>query len=242
MSVILSNITYVSLSGQVVRMGMMKQIVAYCSFAFLISIGFSPVYSQGLPECAYTSSDPDGDGYGWENRDSCRVTENSVGPDNSVPMCIDNDGDGWGWDGQRICRVADTNCVDTDPIGDGWGWDGQTSCQIQAYSAPFSELEYLRSHVRTTIESAAVSTLICPWQGDAQVLDLFSDGGVIYQIPDRGTFSGLWSSGFVEDDGIIRVRYIDDTYLLRLKLVVRPDSVQLQGPGPGFDVDNCFWL
>jgi hypothetical protein len=157
-------------------------------------------------------------------------------------MCVDNDGDGWGWDGERICRVTADNCYDSDPIGDGWGWDGVSSCRVQAYTAPFSELEYLRSKVQPYIPNASVATLICPWQGEAQVIDLLSDGGVSYQIPDRGTMQGLWSTGFVEDDGVIRVRFIDGRYLLRMKLIIRPDSVQLQGSGPIYNVDNCYWL
>jgi len=36
--------------------------------------------SDTLPECIHTASDYDGDGYGWENDQSCRVTEDSVGP------------------------------------------------------------------------------------------------------------------------------------------------------------------
>ena len=35
------------------------------------------VHSQNLPECSSDAADPDGDGFGWENNSSCRVTSQS---------------------------------------------------------------------------------------------------------------------------------------------------------------------
>lgn len=71
------------------------------------------------PVCMYTTSDPDGSGYGWENNASCLLTSmpstssptNNAGIDaNGHPLCLsassDPDGDGWGWEKQRSCRVA----------------------------------------------------------------------------------------------------------------------------------------
>ncbi len=52
------------------------------------------------PYCTEKAIDPDGDGWGWENEQSCRVP----------PVCrsavSDPDGDGWGWENQRSCKVA----------------------------------------------------------------------------------------------------------------------------------------
>ena len=57
-------------------------------------------------------TDSDGDGWGWDGTDSCRVSVDtqSIGTSNSheIPSaseCIDSDGDGWGWDGIKSCRV-----------------------------------------------------------------------------------------------------------------------------------------
>ena len=65
--------------------------------------GISPVNAATTnPECV----DSDGDGWGWDGVQSCRVS----GPDGSpVPVlteCIDTDGDGWGWDGEQSCLIS----------------------------------------------------------------------------------------------------------------------------------------
>jgi len=45
--------------------------------AFLLpAIQMSPVSAQTLPTCSSAAADPDGDGYGWENKASCRVSSN----------------------------------------------------------------------------------------------------------------------------------------------------------------------
>ncbi len=92
---------------------------AYCLMAQ------APVTSAPVPICQSSATDPDGDGWGYEHSQSCRV----------VAVCTDTDGDGWGWDGVSSCRMADfyskfyiaSDCSDTD--GDGWGWDGYRSCR-----------------------------------------------------------------------------------------------------------------
>ncbi|KAA6198556.1 cellulase family glycosylhydrolase [Streptomyces parvus] len=76
---------------------------------------------NGYPYCAGgSSSDPDGDGWGWENSRSCVVpggsadtgggTGSGTAP-NGYPYCAsgsssDPDGDGWGWENSRSCVVA----------------------------------------------------------------------------------------------------------------------------------------
>jgi|GEM_PF-1257743 len=87
------------------------------------------------PECDSAASDDDGDGWGWENEQSCMVTENSKQPANgqvsetdetladqsavdndsppTMPTCIsadsDDDGDGWGWENEQSCIVRSDN-------------------------------------------------------------------------------------------------------------------------------------
>ncbi|MGW1591766.1 cellulase family glycosylhydrolase [Streptomyces sp. NPDC002386] len=73
---------------------------------------------NGYPYCVNGgSSDPDGDGWGWENNRSCVVRGSSAdtGPGsgtapNGYPYCVnggssDPDGDGWGWENNRSCVV-----------------------------------------------------------------------------------------------------------------------------------------
>ena len=67
--------------------------------------------------------DDDGDGWGWNGVESCRISD---------VLCYDSDGDGWGWTGDTSCRIppypdSDRHeCVD--PDGDGYGWDGLRTC------------------------------------------------------------------------------------------------------------------
>lgn len=49
--------------------------IAIFLFGFLV---VTPALSQTHPSCASIASDPDGDGYGWENNASCIVTSNSA--------------------------------------------------------------------------------------------------------------------------------------------------------------------
>ena len=64
---------------------------------------------NGYPYCVNGSaSDPDGDGWGWENSRSC-VVPGRLAP-NGYSYCAngsasDPDGDGWGWENSRSCVV-----------------------------------------------------------------------------------------------------------------------------------------
>jgi len=61
---------------------------------------------QRFATCNDSSSDPDGDGWGWENNASCIVDNNRP------PVCesanSDPDGDGWGWENNDSC-IVDTS-------------------------------------------------------------------------------------------------------------------------------------
>ncbi|AVR97152.1 cellulase family glycosylhydrolase [Pseudoduganella armeniaca] len=59
--------------------------------------------ASALPTCASAASDPDGDGWGWENNQSCKVAP--AAPD-CANAASDPDGDGWGWEGGMSCRVV----------------------------------------------------------------------------------------------------------------------------------------
>ena len=87
--------------------------------------GSSSLAGDGYPACSSSSVDPDRDGWGWENNQTCRV----------VPLCsssaADPDGDGWGWENKKSCKVAPTcQRSDSDPDGDGWGWENTQSCRV----------------------------------------------------------------------------------------------------------------
>lgn len=112
--------------------------------------------SDGFQQCSSANSDPDGDGYGWENGQTCLTAatgnnsdSNSGNNGNAAPLCTsadsDEDGDGWGWENNQSCIVAAsagnsvTDSTETpicqqassDPDHDGWGWENSRSCIVQ---------------------------------------------------------------------------------------------------------------
>jgi len=112
---------------------------------------FAPQAIAVLPVCSFASSDPDGDGFGWENKKSCRVSV-QADPVEGIGICqsaaSDPDGDGFGWESNKSCLVefvstnpsqqSDTKPIcqraDSDPDGDGFGWENRTSCLVRVAS------------------------------------------------------------------------------------------------------------
>ena len=92
------------------------------------------------PVCGSSSVDPDGDGWGWENNQSCRVVPQvlKVYP-NCGPDAKDPDGDNWSTENNQACRIVTTvpkvypvcGPAATDPDGDGWGWDKDHTCVVR---------------------------------------------------------------------------------------------------------------
>ena len=117
---------------------------------------YSPAALSNLPVCLSASSDADGDGYGWENNDSCIVAAPAASGSSSsggLPVCLsadsDPDGDGFGWENNDSCRVvAGTvtapvtpatgrpvcTLATSDPDGDGFGWENNDTCIVTAGS------------------------------------------------------------------------------------------------------------
>ncbi|NLS12523.1 cellulase family glycosylhydrolase [Vibrio sp. SM6] len=62
--------------------------------------------TEPFPICKKSSSDPDGDGWGWENNQSCQMNPHGYAP-NGYLYCgnanSDPDGDGWGWENNYSC-------------------------------------------------------------------------------------------------------------------------------------------
>lgn len=92
------------------------------------------------PACGPTATDPDNDGWGWENGETCVF--GALAP--ATPQCVspdaDLDGDGWGWENGDSCIVPVASVVPTgtatptctapnaDVDGDGWGFENGNSC------------------------------------------------------------------------------------------------------------------
>lgn len=102
-----------------------------CTSALLLLMGISftafyaPVSHAQYPTCSSSEFDQDGDGWGWENHQSCVVSANSSTQTNSAtaatsttaPVCtsatLDPDGDGWGWENNQSCIVSANNSTQT---------------------------------------------------------------------------------------------------------------------------------
>lgn len=69
--------------------------------------------STQYPICSSSSLDPDGDGWGWENEQSCIVQDSNETAPNGYAYCSsessDPDGDGWGWENNESCVVKGSN-------------------------------------------------------------------------------------------------------------------------------------
>lgn len=116
------------------------------------------------PACQSANSDPDGDGFGWENNASCIVSTsgNSSASGSGKTQCTDPnsdpDGDGYGWENNASCVVATgggsasgssgsgkTECTDpnSDPDGDGFGWENNQSCVVTGEATTPSNSPYV---------------------------------------------------------------------------------------------------
>ncbi len=83
---------------------------AFAQSSSVALLGDAPDFTRpadGYPTCRSCGSDPDGDRWGWENDESCRVASWCLEP--QYPACAscssDGDGDGWGWENERSCRI-----------------------------------------------------------------------------------------------------------------------------------------
>ena len=114
--------------------------------------------AHAMPVCASAGSDSDGDGFGWENNQTCIVnnsagstgnSRSAAGANSSTPVCsagvTDSDGDGWGFENNRSCvintaqsggPVCSSGASDSD--NDGFGFENGQSCVVTAGSSSSS--------------------------------------------------------------------------------------------------------
>ena len=119
--------------------------------AVLFSLQVSPV-SAVTVACASPSSDPDGDGFGFENGRSCRVTATGNASSSATTAecsagALDSDGDGFGFENGRSCRISlnsgSSSSVNvnecrfraSDPDGDGFGFENGSTCRVTSNSS-----------------------------------------------------------------------------------------------------------
>lgn len=123
----------------------------------LALLTLSTTAAANTPACLSPASDSDGDGWGWENGQSCLVTaeqtaaadDNGAGDSttviNGVPVCsspaFDPDGDGWGWENNGTCIVAAGSAVvsvaisptEASATGDSSAANGPSVCSSSAF-------------------------------------------------------------------------------------------------------------
>ncbi len=99
---------------------------------------------NSFARCANAFSDPERDGWGWENGKTCVVIEETGYAATGHPMCSsaasDPDGDGWGWEHEKSCIVISgatdnsnapvCKTVRSDPDGDGWSSENGRNCRV----------------------------------------------------------------------------------------------------------------
>jgi len=155
--------------------------------------------SSTFPSCTSNVTDPDGDGYGYENSLTCTVDEETVN------------------------ISASTECFDYEPIGDGWGWDGTTSCRV-----PINELEIIKSHFRTPLseffsdEVGIAATIYCPIPN--MYFLLLQTGGLITVGTDNYGF-GLWTTGMDAENGEILFSWSVATNDFRSEVILTENTV-----------------
>lgn len=255
--------------------------------------------SAATPVCQFPESDESGDGWGWENNRSCRITSAALSASGTaksrpsakaglvantkpaVNYCTnrdsDLDGDGWGWENNRSCRVS-TNSLsvfdtkkstsstipgpvvsanravnycdnrDSDPDGDGWGWENNRSCLVnEAGEDPATGRNNSSLYAAKAINSTKVGTPEVKTIKSKPV----DPGSVIYSqdfsSASQGLYQGdqlheqwdspVWHMGF--DEGRVKI-ITDDAAHGNVMQVTYPAGAYGSAGAPAFLVDVQF--
>lgn len=189
----------------------------------MISLGHA---QSAYPECAFTASDYDGDGWGYENTSSCIITDNSSsGEPATAGVCIDTDDDGWGWNGVESC---------TDILVD------QTTTETDT----FSELEEIDKHFGTEVlftgfsSSFYAAVIHCAREpSSASVTYYLRYNGGLYTVggplgrSDPTVGFGAWGTGLSTKDGRIMLS-VDGVFF---PMVISDTEI-------GFEGRLCSWV
>lgn len=190
-------------------------------FLSSVSMGYA---QTNHPDCAFASSDYDGDGWGYENNQTCVITDNSANDQPSAGECIDSDGDGWGWDGVKSCTT-----------------------NVQQPAQPvntFNEIDEIDEHFGVEVKfdsffrSFKAAVVHCPaGEYTSAVTYYLTYDGSLYSVfgsygqTDPDVNFGLWSTGISTKDTRVRVS-IRGTYNT---LLITESSVRSNGL-------ECTWL
>ncbi len=107
--------------------GTHKGKMMFCLTALFLLFIASMLFNQHAHAalvCSAAAIDEDGDGWGWENHQSC-IIESSTATAQAVVSAAPDTGN------ELLCASSSS-----DPDGDGWGWENNASCRVGASSAP----------------------------------------------------------------------------------------------------------
>lgn len=99
------------------------------------------VQHLSYPTCASAASDPDKDGWGWENNMSCVVKATTTGYPNCVSAASDPDGDGWGWENNKSCIVVKSGTTTGGTTGSCANMEGTASTMAALVVSAAQELK-----------------------------------------------------------------------------------------------------
>ncbi|HWO13635.1 MAG TPA: carbohydrate-binding domain-containing protein [Polyangiaceae bacterium] len=198
---------------------------------------------MSYPYCVSAASDPDKDGWGWENNMSCIVQISSTSYPTCASAASDPDGDGWGWENNRSCIVQTASsgypyCASaaSDPDGDGWGWESNRSCIVRKSTSTgtvgsCANLEGTASTMAALVVSAAME--LKRWQptqdfaivkiNNTETLQLTSTGKA--RCADGKCFNTQALLDFQKDEANGKIRFPNNVTLnapaLRSRLVAK---------------------
>lgn len=116
-------------------------------------------YVDDYPPCRYSMSDPDGDGWGWENEQSCIVT-NDTSREFSAPA--------------NAADYPTCGHSSSDPDGDTWGMENDKICQVRPESKRDSELRLREFKESTSIDASSYDGFLIKinYEGRADYINL----------------------------------------------------------------------
>ena len=149
---------------------------------FATALQASPAGAQ-TPTCESATTDPDGDGWGFENGRSCRVPTGSESSESSESSGNSGASNGSS-SGTPTCASAAT-----DPDGDGWGYENGRSCRVSvANNAP--QQSDLVQAIQATLNSITNVTPWIPAGSTCSSLPSFQNGCDVS--------GGEWTSAFAD--------------------------------------------
>ena len=160
--------------------------------------------SNGYPICCDSGSDPDGDGWGWENNQSCYVEQSSGCGTyvNGYPVCCDSG---------------------SDPDGDGWGWENNQSCIVQSGGSLASQ-DKLSSNFISIDKSNESNSLVYP-NPSVNQFTISSPGKFSFVLSDN--LGRIVETGNGIDEAIIQDKFSSGIYFLRIKSADGTKEVKL---------------